>query len=56
VLTPNDFSSLTQLEQCLMDFQTRYEQTASPFQWTFTRQDLCALLAKLRPQAAAAAA
>jgi transposase len=30
VLTPNDFSSLSQLEQCLMDFQKRYEQTASP--------------------------
>src|SRR6266481_575401 len=56
VLTPNDFSSLSQLEHCLMDFQTRYEQTASPFQWTFTRTDLCALLAKLQPQAAAAAA
>jgi hypothetical protein len=56
VLTPNDFSSLSQLEQCLMDFQTRYEQTASPFPWTFTRSDLCALLAKLQPRAAAAAA
>ena len=56
VLTPNDFSSLSQLEQCLMDFQTRYEQTASPFQWTFTRNDLGALLAKLQPRAAAAAA
>jgi hypothetical protein len=56
VLTPNDFSSLSQLEHCLMDFQTRYEQTASPFQWTFTRTDLCALLAKLQPRAAAAAA
>jgi len=56
VLTPNDFSSLCQLEQCLMDFQQRYQQTASPFQWTFTRNDLCALLAKLQPQAAAAAA
>jgi len=56
VLTPNDFSSLSQLEQCLMNFQTRYEQTASPFQWTFTRNDLCALLGKLQPQAAAAAA
>jgi hypothetical protein len=39
-----------------MDFQKRYEQTASPFQWTFTRNDLSALLAKLRPQATAAAA
>jgi hypothetical protein len=54
VLTPNDFSSLSHLEQCLMDFQKRSEQTASPFQWTFTRNDLCALLAKLQPQLAAA--
>ena len=56
VLTPNDFSSLSHLEDCLMDFQKRYEQTASPFKWTYTRQDLCALLAKLQPRAAAAAA
>lgn len=56
VLTPNDFSSLPHLEQCLMDFQKRYEQTASPFHWTYTRQDLYALLAKLQPRAAAAAA
>jgi transposase len=56
VLTPNDFSSLSQLEQCLMDFQKRYEQTASPFQWTFTRNDLSVLLAKLQPQTGAAAA
>jgi len=39
-----------------MDFQKRYEQTASPFKWTFTRNGLCALLTKLQPQAAAAAA
>ena len=56
VLAPNDFSALSQLEQCLMDFLKRYEQTASPFQWTFTRNDLSVLLAKLQPQAAAAAA
>jgi DDE superfamily endonuclease len=56
VLSPNDFSSLSHLEDCLMDFQKRYEQTASPFQWTFTRDDLCELLAKLQPRAAAAAA
>jgi hypothetical protein len=35
VLTPNDFSSLSHLEQCLMDFQKRYEQKASPFQLDF---------------------
>ncbi len=56
VLTPNDFSSLAQLEQRLLDFQKHYEQTATPFQWTFTRNDLSALLAKLQPQAIAAAA
>jgi hypothetical protein len=39
-----------------MDFQKRYEQTASPFQWTFTRNDLSAVLAKLHPKAAAVAA
>jgi hypothetical protein len=56
VLTPNDFSSLPHLQPCLMDFQKRYQQTASPFQWTFTRNDLCALLTKLQPRTAAAAA
>lgn len=40
VLTPNDFLSLAQLEQRLLDFQKHYQQTASPFRWTFTRNDL----------------
>ena len=56
VLTPNDFSSLAHLQQCLMDFQIHYQRTASPFQWTFTRKDLYVLLDKLQPRAAAAAA
>jgi hypothetical protein len=47
VLTPNDFSSLAQLEQCLLAFQCHYEQSASPFKWTFTRRDLHTLLAKI---------
>lgn len=47
VLTPNDFSSLADLEQRLLAFQFHYERTASPFKWTFTRSDLHALLAKL---------
>jgi len=46
VLTPNDLSSLTDLKQRLLGFQ-RYQQVASPFQWSFTRRDLVALLAKL---------
>jgi hypothetical protein len=47
VLTPNDFSSLAELEQRLLAFQSHYEQSASPFKWTFTRRDLHALLAKI---------
>jgi hypothetical protein len=47
VLTPNDFSSLVEVEDRLLRFQTRYEQTAQPFKWTFTRVDLRQLLAKL---------
>jgi hypothetical protein len=33
VVTPNDFTSLRQLEERLLAFQVRYEQTAKPFQW-----------------------
>jgi hypothetical protein len=48
VVTPNDFPSLRELEDRLLAFQARYEQTAEPFQWTFTRADLADLLAKLK--------
>jgi hypothetical protein len=48
VVTPNNFVSLRELEERLLAFQARYEQTATPFQWTFTREDLVALLAKLK--------
>ena len=37
VITPNHFLSLAQLEQRLLAFQKHYQQTASPFQWTFAR-------------------
>lgn len=56
VLTPNDFSSLAQLEQCLLAFQCHYEQSASPFKWTFTRRDLHTLLAKIAAKRLARAA
>ena len=49
VLTPNDFSDLTEVQNRLLAFQSHYEQTARPFQWKFTRQDLNELLAKLAP-------
>jgi hypothetical protein len=34
VLTPNDFTSLGELEDRLLRFQDRYLQIATPFQWT----------------------
>jgi hypothetical protein len=55
-LTPNDFSSLIELEQRLLAFQRHYEQTAAPFKWTFTRRDLHTLLAKIAAKRLAPAA
>jgi DDE superfamily endonuclease len=57
VLTPNDFVDLAELEQRLLGFQRRYQQTAVPFDWRFTRADLDRLLRRLdapvqRPSAA----
>ena len=48
VLNPNDFSSPATLKSTLMRFQQRYEKSARPFEWTFTRHDLHGLLAKLK--------
>jgi hypothetical protein len=47
LLTPNDFQNLADLRRQLMNFQKRYEQSAKPFEWTFTRRDLETLLVKL---------
>ena len=56
LLTPNDFSTLADLKRQLMHFQKRYEKSAKPFEWAFTRRDLDILLAKLnqRPNRLAA--
>jgi hypothetical protein len=57
VVTPNDFPDLATLEAHLLAFARRYEQIATPFHWTFTRQDLHKLLAKTdtnRPNSLAA--
>jgi hypothetical protein len=53
-LTPNDFNSLTALEDRLLNFQSHYQAVAKPFQWRYTRRDLHALMHKLaaRPRAA----
>jgi hypothetical protein len=40
VLTPNDFPDLRAVEQRLLAFETRYNDTAVPFHWRFTRADL----------------
>lgn len=47
LLTPNNFASLADLEQQLLRFQHRYEQSARPFEWTFTRNDLAGLLQRI---------
>jgi len=47
---------LNELEHRLLAFQQRYEETASPFQWTFTRKDLITLLAKIENKRLASAA
>jgi hypothetical protein len=46
-LTPNDFSSLAEVEDRLLGFQHYYESIATPFEWKFTRDDLAELLKKL---------
>ena len=51
VLTPNDFPSLTAVEERLLAFQSYYEAIAHPFEWHFTRRDLAALLNKINSSA-----
>lgn len=40
VLTPNDFPDLTAVENRLHAFAERYNRTATPFTWRYTRRDL----------------
>lgn len=47
VVSPNDFPDLAEVEQRLTEFEERYNQTARPFGWTFTRDDLHDLLARI---------
>lgn len=47
VLTPSDFADLDEVPHLLLTFQHRYEQTATPFEWKFTRNDLTVLLQRL---------
>jgi transposase len=54
VIRPADFADLAALKDRLERFEDRYNQTARPFDWRFTRTDLAALLERLdthRPRA-----
>ena len=58
VLTPNDFPDLAAVEARLAAFEALYNDTATPFHWRFTRQDLddrLAALPELPPPRTAAA-
>ena len=52
VLSPNDFPDLNSVAERILDFQYYWEAAAKPFEWKFTRQDLTALLDKLRAPSA----
>ena len=57
-LTPNDLATLDALAERLLGFGEHYRQVARPFEWTFTRQDLNNLIARIdrhEPQLALAA-
>lgn len=47
LLAPNDFNSTAKLARALNDFERRYNEIAEPVDWTFTRDDLAALLTRL---------
>ena len=47
VVTPNDFAGTTELGQTLLAFVDHYNQTARPFNWKFTADDLTALLRRI---------
>jgi hypothetical protein len=53
---PNDFTDLDEVAHRLLGFQRRYEQTAVPFAWRFTRAGLERLLRHLRVAERCAAA
>jgi hypothetical protein len=47
VLTPNDFASLTEVEQRLRLYEELCNQRLRPFQWNFTREKLIQFLDRL---------
>jgi len=53
LLTPSAFDDLGALKRDLIAFQIRYQRSAKPFKWAFTRRDLHVLLVKLKSHKAA---
>jgi transposase len=51
-ITPVDFADLDDLARRILAFQDHYNQTAEPFNWTYTRADLNRFIKRLDPQAA----
>ena len=47
VLRPNDFFDLNEVRARLEAFQDRYNFTAHPFNWRYTRKDLDAALRRI---------
>jgi hypothetical protein len=39
-ISPNDFADLDHLTKRIIAFQDRYNTTATPFDWTYIRDDL----------------
>lgn len=48
VLSPNDLVDLPAVEARLLAFQERYEATAKPIQWKFTRKQLNGVLERMK--------
>ena len=48
-ISPVDFTDLDALADRILAFQNRYNRAATPFDWTFTRTDLHALLDRIGP-------
>jgi len=47
VIKPANFTDLATLEQRLLNFEKRYNATATPFDWRYTKADLKAYLNRL---------
>jgi hypothetical protein len=46
-ISPVDFADLDALATRILAFQDRYNHAATPFDWTFTRTDLRALIDRM---------